>query len=89
MKDGDHQNADLSWNFPDQVTAAHFVRPETRAVMNWMKAHSFVFSARVHGGTLEIFCVQQDVETHCVKLLCFFFVFFSSRSDWSEVSRVS
>ncbi|XP_058270975.1 carboxypeptidase D-like [Hemibagrus wyckioides] len=54
VKDGDHHNADLSWNFPDQVTAAHFVRPETRAVMNWMKAHSFVYSARVHGGVTGV-----------------------------------
>ncbi|KAK3555766.1 hypothetical protein QTP86_028950 [Hemibagrus guttatus] len=54
VKDGEQQNADLSWNFPDQVTAAHFVRPETRAVMNWMKAHSFVLSARVLGGVTGV-----------------------------------
>ncbi|XP_047661258.1 carboxypeptidase D, b isoform X1 [Tachysurus fulvidraco] len=54
VKHADQQDIDLSWNFPDQIHATRSVRPETRAVMNWMKAHSFVLSARVLGGVLGV-----------------------------------
>ncbi|TSP68499.1 Carboxypeptidase D [Bagarius yarrelli] len=54
LNDGHKQIVDLSRNFPDQVQTEVFVRPETKAVMNWMKAHSFVLSASVLGGVIGV-----------------------------------
>lgn len=71
MEDGGNQNVDLSRNFPDQFHAANFVRPETKAVMSWIKVNSFVLSASILGGTLEIcFKFEQDFKICCVKPLC-------------------
>ncbi|KAI4897574.1 hypothetical protein NFI96_020857 [Prochilodus magdalenae] len=49
-----NQNTDLSNNFPDQSYGEDFVQPETVAVMNWIKAHSFVLSASVLGGMVGV-----------------------------------
>ncbi|XP_053505301.1 carboxypeptidase D, b isoform X2 [Ictalurus furcatus] len=54
VKDSDDQNSDLSRNFPDRFHATDFVRPETKAVMNWIKAHSFVLSANILGGVIGV-----------------------------------
>ncbi|KAF4077661.1 hypothetical protein AMELA_G00210550 [Ameiurus melas] len=54
VKDADDQNSDLSRNFPDRFHATDFVRPETKAVMNWIKAHSFVLSANILGGVIGV-----------------------------------
>lgn len=44
------KDIELSKNFPDQVYETDFVQLETKAVMKWIKAHSFVLSANIHGG---------------------------------------
>lgn len=49
-----HSNShrvDLNANFPEQSQSRNSVEAETRAVINWVKAHSFVLSASIRGGT--------------------------------------
>ncbi|KAK9955727.1 hypothetical protein ABG768_015583 [Culter alburnus] len=48
-----HSNShrvDLNANFPEQSQSRNSVEAETRAVINWVKAHSFVLSASIRGG---------------------------------------
>lgn len=52
VKVNNNPSPNLSRNVPDQFHATDFVRPETKAMMNWFKAHSFVLSASILGGTL-------------------------------------
>ncbi|XP_046724721.1 carboxypeptidase D, b isoform X1 [Silurus meridionalis] len=54
VKSGDGQNADSSGNFPDQIHSADYVQPETKAVMKWIAAHSFVLSASILGGGIGV-----------------------------------
>lgn len=81
MEDGGNQNVDLSRNFPDQFHAANFVRPETKAVMSWIKVNSFVLSASILGGTLDCVLNLNRILRLAVLSLCV------SRSDRSDVSR--
>jgi carboxypeptidase M len=46
---------DLNRNFPDLFqTNPDPIQPETRAVINWFEANSFVLSANFHGGALVV-----------------------------------
>uniref|UniRef100_W5LKU9 Carboxypeptidase D, b n=1 Tax=Astyanax mexicanus TaxID=7994 RepID=W5LKU9_ASTMX len=57
IKDVTYKNGhitDLSNNFPDQYSEKDFVQPETAAVMDWIKAHSFVLSSSVTGGMIGV-----------------------------------
>ncbi|XP_072518640.1 carboxypeptidase D, b [Salminus brasiliensis] len=49
-----NQNTDLNSNFPERSYEKNFAQPETAAVMDWIKAHSFVLSASVIGGMIGV-----------------------------------
>uniref|UniRef100_A0A671RGI3 Carboxypeptidase D, b n=1 Tax=Sinocyclocheilus anshuiensis TaxID=1608454 RepID=A0A671RGI3_9TELE len=54
---GNSHNVDLNANFPKQPRSGNTVEAETKAVINWIKAHYFVLSASIRGGTESVLVV--------------------------------